>query len=47
MLLILLYPGETRRDSSERIEQIRGAYKQAFQQESVLRADRRCERVGF
>jgi hypothetical protein len=47
MLQILLYPGEKRRDSSGRIEQIREAYKQAFQQESVLRADRRYERVGF
>jgi hypothetical protein len=47
MLLILLYPGEVWRDSSKRIEQIRKAYKQAFHQQSVLRADRRCERVGF
>jgi uncharacterized protein DUF3574 len=37
-LLILLYPfGES--GSSERIEQIRDAYKSAFRQESVLRAD--------
>ena len=37
-LLILLYPfGES--GSSERIEQIRDAYKSAFKQESVLRAD--------
>jgi Protein of unknown function (DUF3574) len=37
-LLILLYPfGES--GSSERIEQIREAYKSAFRQESVLRAD--------
>jgi hypothetical protein len=47
MLLILLYPDETRRESHERIEEIREAYKQIFQQESVLRADRCCERVGF
>ncbi len=47
MLLILLYPGVTRRGSSEKIEQIREAYTLAFQQQSVLRADRRCERVGF
>lgn len=47
MLLILLYPGITRRASSEKIEQIREAYQFAFQQQSVLRADRRCERVGF
>ena len=46
-LLILLYPVQTRRDSSELIEQIRQAYLQDFQQESVLRADRCCERVGF
>ena len=47
MLLILLYPVETRQDSSVKIEQIREAYKQLFQQESVLRADRCCEKVGF
>jgi hypothetical protein len=47
MLLILLYPAETRRDSSVKIEQIREAYKKLFQQESVLRADRCCEKVGF
>jgi hypothetical protein len=38
-LLILLYPLETQAESSEKIEQIREAYKLAFQQESVLRAD--------
>ncbi len=38
-LLILLYPVETQAESSARIEQIREAYKQAFQQQSVLRAD--------
>ncbi|KAM3114198.1 DUF3574 domain-containing protein [Phormidesmis sp. 146-33] len=36
-LLILLYPFE--RDSSQKVEQIREAYKRAFQQESVLRVD--------
>jgi hypothetical protein len=34
-------------DSSEKIEQIREQYKQMFEQESVLRADRCCELVGF
>jgi hypothetical protein len=47
MLLILLYPVEVRRDSSVKIEEIREAYKKLFQQESVLRADRCCEKVGF
>jgi hypothetical protein len=47
MLLILLYPDEALRESSKRIEEIREAYKQIFQQESVLRTDRCCERVGF
>ena len=47
LLLILLYPVETRQDSSQKIEQIREAYKKLFQQESVLRADRCCEEVGF
>ena len=46
-LLILLYPAEERRHSSEKIEQIREQYKQMFDQESVLRADRCCELVGF
>lgn len=37
-LLILLYPfGES--GSSERIEQVRDAYKSTFSQESVIRAD--------
>ncbi|MGV0025463.1 DUF3574 domain-containing protein [Phormidesmis priestleyi] len=36
-LLILLYPFD--RDSSQKVEQIREAYKTAFQQESVLRVD--------
>jgi hypothetical protein len=47
MLLILLYPVETLGDSSVKIEQIREVYKKLFQQESVLRADRCCEKVGF
>jgi hypothetical protein len=41
MLLILLYPQEAAGSSSAKIEQIRTAYKRAFQQESVLRADDR------
>jgi len=39
MLLILLYPQEAARDSGAKIEQIRDAYEQTFQQQSVLRAD--------
>lgn len=39
MIMILLYPLNAYRSSSEKIEQIRVAYKQAFQQESVLRID--------
>ena len=38
-VLILLYPVQTRRSSSEKIEQLRSLYKAAFKQESVLRAD--------
>lgn len=38
-LLILLYPLETRKDSSKKIEWIRETYKQYFQQQSVLRVD--------
>ena len=38
-LLILLYPVEDRRVSNRRIEAIRRLYKEAFQQESVLRVD--------
>ena len=37
--LILLYVKKERRASSEKIEQIRAAYKKIFQQESVLRLD--------
>ena len=46
-LLILLYPAGERRDNSGKIEEIRDAYKKAFEQESVLRSDRCCELVGF
>lgn len=46
-LVILLYPAEARRENSGKIEQIRKDYKEAFQQESVLRSDFCCERVGF
>jgi hypothetical protein len=46
-LVILLYPVEARRARSEKIEQIRKAYKEEFRQESVLRSDFCCERVGF
>ncbi|HEY7545760.1 MAG TPA: DUF3574 domain-containing protein [Blastocatellia bacterium] len=38
-VLILLYPVGAQMESSFKIEQIREAYKQMFQQESVLRAD--------
>jgi hypothetical protein len=38
MELILLYPPQMR-DADRKIEEIRAAYKQAFQQESVLRVD--------
>ena len=38
-VLILLYPSNTRRQSSRKIELIREAYKQRFQQQSVLRVD--------
>jgi hypothetical protein len=46
-LVILLYPAEVRQESSEKIEKIRKDYKEAYQQESVLRSDSCCERVGF
>jgi Protein of unknown function (DUF3574) len=46
-LLILLYPVEEQRESSEKIEQIRAKYRQVFHQEAILRADRCCELVGF
>ena len=38
-VLILLYPLEGIRESSRRIETIRRLYKEAFQQESVMRID--------
>ncbi len=38
-LLVLLYPAETVKSSSRKIERIRTAYKEWFQQESVLRVD--------
>jgi hypothetical protein len=46
-VLILLYPVAVRQESSEKIEKIREEYKWRFEQESVLRTDRCCERVGF
>ena len=39
MVLILLYPIEPQDSSSLKIEEVRKAYKSAFQQESVLRVD--------
>jgi hypothetical protein len=38
-IVILLYPREAVDESNAEIEQIRSAYEQQFQQESVLRAD--------
>ena len=46
-LVILFYPADARRESSEKIELIRKLYKEQFGQESVLRSDFCCERVGF
>ena len=47
-VLILLYPRETLRDSSGKIEEIRALYKERFEQESVLRVDDpRPVRVSF
>ena len=47
-VLILLYPWQNRRSANRKIEQIRTAYKKAFQQESVLRMDiRQTVRVAF
>ena len=47
-VLILLYPWQNRRSANRKIEQIRTAYKKAFQQESVLRMDiRQSVRVTF
>jgi hypothetical protein len=48
MLLILLYPTESSRSSSQKIEEIRTAYEKKFYQESVLRADeQRPQCVSF
>jgi hypothetical protein len=48
IVLVLLYPRETRKSSSKKIEEIREAYKLAFQQQSVLRVDdRRPARISF
>jgi hypothetical protein len=44
-LIILLYPTDDA-DANREIEEIRTAYKKAFQQESVLRADS-TERISF
>ena len=46
-VLILLYPVEVREEKSKLIEEIRQEYKNQHDQESVLRTDRCCERVGF
>jgi hypothetical protein len=47
-VLVLLYPRDALRDSSDKIEQIRTLYKQRFEQESVLRVDDpRAVRVSF
>jgi hypothetical protein len=46
-LLILLYPARSRKSNNRKIEEIRNLYKDAFQQQSVLRSDRCCEEVGF
>jgi hypothetical protein len=45
VMLILLYPPNMR-EANSRIEEIRSAYKEAFQQESVLRVDS-FARVSF
>ena len=39
IVLILLYPVETRAESSVKIEEIRDLYEESFEQESVLRVD--------
>ncbi len=47
-VLILLYPLETRKSSSKKIEKIRRDYKTDFEQQSVLRVDDpRPVRVSF
>lgn len=38
-VIVLLYPAEVSQPSSVKIEEIRDAYEDAFDQESVLRAD--------
>lgn len=45
-LLVLLYPVDSAPSSSAAIEEIRDAYEDQFQQQSVLRADSR-DRVSF
>jgi hypothetical protein len=45
-VIILLYPAEVAGPSSVRIEEIRDAYEEAFDQESVLRSDS-VELVSF
>ena len=39
VLVILLYPQNTWKESNEKIEKIRDLYKERFQQQSVLRVD--------
>jgi hypothetical protein len=46
-LLILLYSAQTTAASSVKIDEIRDTYRRLFDQRSVLRADRQCERVTF
>lgn len=47
-VLIVLYPLNRRKGSSEKIEQIRRAYLKTFQQESVLRVDyQQAAQVSF
>jgi hypothetical protein len=47
-ILILLYETKERKRSDPKIEEIRAAYKKAFQQESVMRLDmRQTVRVSF
>ena len=38
-VLVLLYPADSAKSSSRKIERIRTTYKERFQQESVLRVD--------
>lgn len=46
--LVLLYSKKMRKDSDGKIEEIRTAFKKAFQQESVLRVDfRQTVRASF